>query len=360
VVASPHLLLCHDDVGELMVLRRLLLDTPYVIHAARSAGQALALARKQALAAVVADDERLPDMTGAALLAEIERLQPDALRILIARPERGPALVQSAQARRYQLVVRPYFAKPVLASLSEHAARLQAPDALAETTQRTVNPFVEEPGDPTEEHELSPPPGRIEKRRIMLTLAELVEAKAGSSAGHGARVSALAAVLAREAGLAGEELEAIEDAGLVHDVGELALEPALLSRDRPLTSDEQRAVRTHVQSSYQIVRRAGLATQVLTAVKHHHERFDGSGYPVGLARTAIPVGARILAVADTWDALATDRPYRRAVPLGECVRTLAGLGGVQLDGQLVALFLERELYRLIDWTDPPRPGVKLL
>jgi HD-GYP domain-containing protein (c-di-GMP phosphodiesterase class II) len=166
-------------------------------------------------------------------------------------------------------------------------------------------------------------------------------------------VGALAAVLGRERGLAGEALEAVEDAALLHDVGELAIDPALWQKPRPLTDDEQREVRRHVDSSSQIVRRAGLPEPVLEAVRYHHERWDRSG-------EAIPLGARIVAVADVWDALATERPYRAALPLDVCVRTFAGEGGALLDPQLVSLYLEKKLYALIDWSDPPRPGTKLI
>ncbi len=120
------------------------------------------------------------------------------------------------------------------------------------------------------------------------------------------------------------------------------------------------AVRHHVESSFQIVRRAGLAPSVLAAVRHHHERWDGMGHPDALSGANIPIEARILAVADTWDALATDRPYRTAVPLDRCVETFLGLAGTHLDPQLVSLYVERKLYELIDWTDPPRPGTRLL
>jgi response regulator RpfG family c-di-GMP phosphodiesterase len=99
---------------------------------------------------------------------------------------------------------------------------------------------------------------------------------------------------------------------------------------------------------------------VLEAVKLHHERWDGGGHPDGLSGDDIPIGARIIAVADTWDALATDLPYRPAVALLRCLDEFASLAGNQLDPALVSLYVDRKLYALIDWTDPPRPGVKLL
>jgi putative two-component system response regulator len=361
----PRVLIADDDVSGLLVLRRLLRDTPYIVDAVRSASQALQAFAQHEYAAVVADDERLPDMPGASLLAEVERLQRSALRILLARQERFPALAQGAQDARYQLIARPFFAKPLVTSLTQHAVRWQSQSAPnREDTQRTVVPVFpsepepkkpEQPDGPT-----APVPGRIGYRRVLLTLAELAEAKSGHASGHGARVSALAAVLAQEAGLAGEALESVEDAALVHDVGELSLDPSLLQQRRVLTDAERFGVRYHVTSSWQIVRRAGLPPAALEAVRLHHERWDGAGHPDGVAGEAIPIGARIIAVADTWDALATDRPYRRAVALDHCVAEFEELAGTQLDPQLVRHYLDKKIYELIDWSDPPRPGVKLL
>jgi HD-GYP domain-containing protein (c-di-GMP phosphodiesterase class II) len=260
----------------------------------------------------------------------------------------------------------PFFAQPLVASLVEHAAHWLMPTSTREDTQRTVNPFIDAtpapdaPAAPLPDEARPPAPGRIAMRRVLLTMVELVEAKAGHSSGHGARVGALAQVLARELGVAAEVIEAVEDAALAHDVGELALDAALLQQRRRLSEPEARELCRHVESSHQIVRRAGLANAVLDAVKHHHERWDGRGYPAGLAGEAIPLGARIVAAADIWDALATDRPYRAALPLDGCVRAFGELAGAELDPQLVALYLDRRLYELIDWSDPPRPGIRLL
>jgi len=359
---APRVLVADDDVSDLLVLRRLLRDTSYTVDTVRSASQALMSLTQHEYAAVVVDDERLPDMPGALLLAEVERVQKRALRILLARSERAPSLLPAAEQARYQLITRPFFAKPLVASLVEHAGRLLSPAAQREDTQRTVNPFIDaapdEPARAAAEH--VPAPGRMALRRVLLTLVELVEAKAGHSSGHGARVSALGGLIGRELGVGDAELETIEDAALVHDAGELALDSALLCQPRRLDDAEQREVRRHVESSHQIARRAGLADPVLAVIVHHHERWDGRGHPDALAGEKIPLAARVVAVADIWDALATDRPYRARVPLDACVKTFRELAGAELDPQLVSLYLDKKLFDLIDWADPPRPGVKLL
>ena len=391
------------DTSDLLVLRRLLRDTPYHVEAARSAAQALKALAERKYAAVVTDDERLAGMSGPQLLADVEKMQPEALRFLIIINERRQQLAAPARAGRFRVFVRPFFAPHVRAALLEHLALL-APktgtrsrelaasrNAAQPTGKATVAParvtgisrikrapqaerFVE--SEPT--NALSRPPtlsgldgdtrpyelassGTAVRRRMLLTLAELVEAKAGHSSGHAGRVCALASALAHVAGLRGADLEAIEEAALLHDVGELAIHEPVLMKRRRLTPAEQREIHCHVESGYQVARSSGLGKMVLQAIRHHHERWDGKGYPSALAGEKIPQAARLIAVADTWDALATQRPYRDVItPVDECERTLVLLGGSQLDPNLVELFLVRKLYEIIDWADPPRGGANLL
>jgi HD-GYP domain-containing protein (c-di-GMP phosphodiesterase class II) len=156
----------------------------------------------------------------------------------------------------------------------------------------------------------------------------------------------LATALGRAIGLSPPDLDALDEAALVHDVGELGPSSALLKQRRRLTAHELAAMRAHPVESAQVAERCGLSKPSVAAVRHHHERWDGKGYPDGMARSQIPVLARILAVADTWDALATRRPYRERLPSPQCARTLRLAAGSQLDPALVELFLSRKLWEL--------------
>jgi HD-GYP domain-containing protein (c-di-GMP phosphodiesterase class II) len=365
---QPRILIAADEVSELLVFRRLLRDTPYRIDIVRSANQGMSAVASREYAAVIAIEE-LPDLPGARLLAEAERNRPGGLRILLTRDARRTSLVAGARAGRYKLFARHMFARPMLALLLDHAVqgqpkRERAADPERERTpdpdlRTTALPLVSVAEADTNPHNLPVSEGRAH-RRMLMTMAELAEAKSGYAPGHGLRVSLLAGALARAAGLTAEELGSVEDAGLIHDVGELALDPAVLRRRRRLTPQERRGLKRHIESGYQIVHRSGLPNAVLMAVKHHHERWDGKGYPLGIDSGAIPLGARIVAVADTWDALATPRPYRDVGSVTACIKTIEMLGGSQLDPDLLAIFLGRKIYGAIDWHDPPSGGANLL
>ncbi|HEX6837468.1 MAG TPA: HD domain-containing phosphohydrolase, partial [Polyangia bacterium] len=290
--------------------------------------------------------------------SSVEELQPTALRVLIARRERRPLLANLALGKKFQLFVRPYFAAPVrdallaherstkLASGPRHKKSAQEPGAVA-TAAANLDPVTLD--EDTKPYTLVSG-GAVARRRLLLTMAEVAEGGVAQcdswGVGHAARVSSLATALGRAIGLQPADLDALDEAALLHDVGELGPSAGVLKMKRRLTPTELRAMHQHPSESALIAERCGLAKPAVAAVKHHHERWDGKGYPDGLARSQIPVLARIVAVADCWDAMATQRPYRERMPPTQCARSLRLAAGSQLDPALVELFLSRKLWEV--------------
>ncbi len=337
-------------VDDILVLRRLLRDTSYRVDPATSATQALRAITMHAYNAVIADDEALEGIAGVKLLSSVEELQPTALRVLITSRERRPKLANAALQKKYQLFVRPYFAAPVRDALLAHERSKVASGPRRDEERRDPQGAVAigaailpELEDDTKPYTLVSG-GAVVRRRLLLTMAEVAEGGVGSGAGHAARVSTLATALGRAVGLQPADLDALDEAALLHDVGELGPQMALLKARRRLTPTELRAMHAHPADSAQVAERCGLPKPAVAAVRHHHERWDGKGYPEGLSRSAIPVLARILAVADTWDAMCSERPYRERMPQAQCARALRLAAGAQLDPALVELFLARKLY----------------
>ncbi|OLD49598.1 MAG: hypothetical protein AUI63_02270, partial [Gemmatimonadetes bacterium 13_1_40CM_2_60_3] len=148
-----------------------------------------------------------------------------------------------------------------------------------------------------------------------------------------------ALAIARELKLPATDLDSIKRAALLHDVGKIYEEFApLLRKEGKLTPEEKMTMQTHVTRSAQLVATAArLRGMVEAMIRHHHENFDGSGYPDGLAGEQIPVGARVIMIADTLDAMTTDRPYRNALTLGCAIEELEKYAGRQFDPDLVRL-----------------------
>ncbi len=173
-----------------------------------------------------------------------------------------------------------------------------------------------------------------EKLELMV---KSMEARDPYTSGHSRRVSEYALAIARELKLSAEHLDNIKRAALLHDVGKIYEEFApLLRKEGKLTPEEMMTMRTHVVRSAQLVATAGkLRGAVEAMIKHHHENFDGTGYPDGIAGDAIPIGARIIMIADTIDAMTTDRPYRKAMGLARAIEELEKYAGRQFDPDLV-------------------------
>lgn len=172
-----------------------------------------------------------------------------------------------------------------------------------------------------------------------------IDAKDRYTCGHSERVAHLARRLARAAGLSNELAERLHICGLVHDVGKIGVPESVLLKPGKLTDDEFATIKLHPEIGHKILRGIPLMTDILPGVLHHHERWDGRGYPHNLAGEAIPLFGRILAIADTFDAMSSNRSYRSAMPRERVLSEIAKCAGTQFDPALVPCFLA------LDFTD---------
>lgn len=179
-------------------------------------------------------------------------------------------------------------------------------------------------------------------RDLLELMVKAIEARDRYTSGHSQRVSQIAEVLARQLGLGAKIVEQIRTAALLHDVGKIHEEYApLLRKEGKLDATEKALMQTHSTRSAELVGTiSGFRGTITEAVRHHHENFDGTGYPSGLVGKAIPVGARIIMIADTVDAMTTDRPYRKALSLDRVAQELTRHAGKQFDPELVEAFLQ--------------------
>jgi len=156
---------------------------------------------------------------------------------------------------------------------------------------------------------------------------------------HNLRVARLCVHIGRQMSMSASELRILARAGLMHDIGKLGIPEAVLGKHSPLDESEWILMRTHPEMGLTLLDRAGQSSREVLAVLYHHERLDGSGYPYGLKAESIPIEARIVAVADTYDALTSDRPYRKACSPAEARQVLIEEAGARLDSNAVsALF----------------------
>jgi putative nucleotidyltransferase with HDIG domain len=172
------------------------------------------------------------------------------------------------------------------------------------------------------------------------SLAEAIDAKDSYTRGHSDRVAEYAEALARRLKLKEDMLSAIRCAGYLHDTGKIGIPDAILLKPGKLNDDEYCQIMKHPILSHKIIEPVEFPYDVKPLVRHHHERMDGSGYPDGLTGNDIPLGARIIGIADAYEAMTSDRPYRKALTQSDAIAELKRCAGTQFDADLVEAFIE--------------------
>lgn len=177
---------------------------------------------------------------------------------------------------------------------------------------------------------------RAAHQATIRALVQAVDIKDGYTRGHSERVGQASVLIARELGMDDERVEVLRFAGILHDVGKLGVPTRLLRKDGPLTPEERRIIELHPEYGHEMVRGISFLGEARAAILHHHERLDGRGYPYGLAGGQIPECARVVAVADAFDAMTSTRSYRRARPVPAALEELRRCAGAQFDPRMVA------------------------
>jgi putative nucleotidyltransferase with HDIG domain len=175
---------------------------------------------------------------------------------------------------------------------------------------------------------------------MLSMLTSAIEARDPYTRGHSARVTALAEEVARRLGWSAEQLATLRIGGPLHDIGKLAVSDEVLQKEGRLDPEEIDQIREHPKIGARILLRMAALREAIPYVLYHHERWDGQGYPSGKAGEEIPVEARVLAVADAFDAMTSDRPYRQALSREDALAEVERCSGTQFDPKIARIFLE--------------------
>jgi putative nucleotidyltransferase with HDIG domain len=200
---------------------------------------------------------------------------------------------------------------------------------------------------------------RAAHQATIRALVQAVDIKDGYTRGHSERVGQASMMIARELGMDDERVEVLRFAGILHDVGKLGVPTRLLTKNGPLTPEERRVIELHPEYGHEMVRGISFLGEARAAVLHHHERLDGTGYPYGLAGGQIPESARVVAVADAFDAMTSTRSYSRARPVPVALEELRRCAGAHFDPRMVAALVRaigRSGWHPAVTADEARPG----
>jgi putative nucleotidyltransferase with HDIG domain len=174
------------------------------------------------------------------------------------------------------------------------------------------------------------------------SLAAAIETKDIYTRGHSERVTQYSLIIARKLGMDSSEIEKLRLAALLHDIGKIGIDESILRKPAKLSPSEFEEIKKHPIYAANILETIPQLHEIIPVIKHHHERFDGNGYPDGLKGEKIPYSARIIAIADTFDAMSSDRPYRKALPVQVCLQEILNCSGTQFDPN-IALVAEKAL-----------------
>jgi HD-GYP domain-containing protein (c-di-GMP phosphodiesterase class II) len=195
---------------------------------------------------------------------------------------------------------------------------------------------------------LQAPDSREDPLQLLDSMVEMLNRTDSFMAGHSQRVSDLSASIARLAKFSATDIEFVRRAGLVHDIGKVSIPEKVLRKSEPLTADEMHLIKLHPIFGASLLSRLPGMDSLVPVVLHHHERWDGSGYPGGLSMTDIPKEARVIAVADAYDAMTSYRPYGEVLSAEEALNELRRCSGTQFDPSLVDAMHEAFLYGLLE------------
>ncbi len=314
---SYKILVVDDEPDNLQLVRRTL-RRHYDIITANNADEAIEALKQNPDVEMVLSDHKMPGKSGVELLHHCFEHYPEIIRILITAYSEVPILVDAINTGKIHRYIKKPWTPEELELTVEKAFEASK---LSRENSRLISDF---------------------KDLFSGTISAITDAldeKDEYTAGRSKRVSEYAIAIAKEMNLSDIEISKIEVASLLHDIGMIGVPEYILNKTEKLDDEEYKLIQKHVSYGLNIIGNIKQLETVVPIIKYHHERYDGSGYPYGLKGEEIPIGARIIGLADTFDALTSSRAYRQPISVNEALEVIKSLSGNQLDYNVVQAFL---------------------
>jgi putative nucleotidyltransferase with HDIG domain len=352
---ADRILVVDDEEPIRDIVSAMLTSAGYACKQASSGIEALAVLSFGEEFELMLSDLMMADLDGIGLLERTKEKYPDMPVVMVTAVHDISVALTAIRNGAYDYLLKPFEREQLLATVSRalENRRLKMENR---NYQLNLESLVEARTDQLQAalEEL--------KRSYDITLEVLGEAldyKDRETEGHSKRVTAYTMAIASRMGVPKEQIETIARGAFLHDIGKMAIPDNILNKPGKLTPDEVAIMREHCHLGYKLVRKIPVLQEAAEIVYSHQERFDGSGYPRGLKGEGIPLGARIFSIADTLDAITSDRPYRPAQTLDAAREEIKKWSGRQFDPEVVNVFLEmpnkiwEDLRREINAQDNP-------
>jgi putative two-component system response regulator len=338
-------LIVDDELYIQEILKASLEDARYDCVTANNADQALAVLAAGSFDLAVLD-LRMPGKPGMELLQEIKASYPEMVVLMVTAVDSADTAIESMRLGAYDYIVKPFNLDQVVMALDRALDKRKLENANRDY-QKYLQQVAEERA--------------AETRRLFYSMTQvfihLLDLKTPFNEGHSVRVAEKARYVARELRMTDDGVRKVYLAALLHDVGMILVEDMLLNKQGSLTPEERRHVIERSSLADRVLRPILSDEEVLKSIRHNHERYDGTGYPLGLRGNLIPLGARVISVAEAFDAITIGRPYRLPKSPQDAIDELIRCAQTQFDPQVVTVFadLYDKVFRNINKTEMGLP-----
>lgn len=315
------ILIVDDEENNLQLLKRTLRGQ-YNIKTAHNGLEGLEIAKAEGdQIALIVSDQKMPVMEGTEFLREVEKIHPRIVKILLTGHVDTDIIVSSInECNLFQYILKPFEPSDLQVAVDNGIKKYNLSEAKRLMLRDLSELFY----------------------KTLKSISCALDAKDAYTNGHSLRVTLYSLMLANELHLDNHTLESIETAGLLHDIGKIGIPQSVLCKNGKLTDEEFAIMKSHPEKGEKIIMNIEKLKMVSHWLKSHHERWDGRGYPQGLSGEDIPLSARIIAIADTYDAMTSTRPYRTALAHEVAIGEIQKCAGTQFDPALAQKFVEIE------------------
>ena len=351
-VNASNILIVDDEIGPRESLR-MILKPNYNVYAVENGYAAIEMIQ-QIQMDVLTLDLKMPGISGIDTLKEIRVIDPDVMVIIITGYGTLKSAIEAIRYGVFDYIPKPFNVPEILSIIDKSIQRRKLNLKVKEVLGNCLNqqlpkePVVDSDfpspkeikgtADPKwDEINLSDSQSCLEFAKV---LAYTLEEKDPYTSGHSERVCYYSDFISKRLSFSPKERSELQIAAYLHDIGKIGISNRFINKKGALTPTDWAIIKQHTKKSIELLVPLNLSSNILSYIQHHHERYDGTGYPDGLAGEQIPLGARIIAISDSYDSMTSDRPYRRPLANGDAKNELMKNAGKQFDPTLVSLFLD--------------------
>jgi putative nucleotidyltransferase with HDIG domain len=338
---EDRILIVDDEEVICNVLDRRLTREGFFCTTAHNGKEALNHFYKNSFSLIISD-MKMPEMTGIELLQKVNAIDPKMKMIMVTAYPDIDLAVNAMRLGAYDFIIKPADLDLIVMSVKKALESRRLEEEI-EAYHNRMEELVEERTAKLQQAYRTLKKSHLDSVKV---LAEAIDAKDPYTRGHSDRVKRMSLAIAKKMGFSEERLENLEYGALLHDIGKIGIKDEVLQKQAPLSSEEYQYIQEHPLIGVKIVEGVEFFKDKIPMIRHHHEHYDGNGYPDGLAGEAIPLEARIISLPDAFDAMTSARPHRNIMPLQNVLAELEKFKGKQFDPKVLDIFIREKIYKL--------------